>query len=221
MKKKNHKQRNLLHPLIITINLVLLLIMGSALGIGQMGMAAEGDAVPEKEPPIEKVEGPKEEVNMITAQICLFELQKYADPEFEKYKTFMEENFKNKAATKDLVLIGVKRYEKFREDIKASLALQITQQLATAAASEASNAAQYPGIIDCQNKANEYMNEAAKMLQMRAVTTSSIKRASLFVEKYKQINGKLRSLDMDIMRMVSNITAFEQKLPCYLKSCVK
>jgi hypothetical protein len=55
---------------------------------------------------------------------------------------------------------------------------------------------------------------------MRAYTTSSIKKASIFVEKYKQINTKLRALNLDVMKMVTNIKAFDQKLPCYLKTCV-
>jgi aspartate ammonia-lyase len=58
------------------------------------------------------------------------------------------------------------------------------------------------------------------MLEMRAVSSSNLKQATLFVEKYKQINGKLRSLNLDMMKMVNNITTFEQKLPCYLKSCI-
>lgn len=218
MKDKKQNQKNLIHPILITINLVLLLVMGSALGIGRIGLAQEGGDTPAPAP--QKVEGNKNQVNEFSAAICISEIQKYAEPEFENYKQFMEENFKNKAATNDLLDIGLKRYDKFKADIIAYLELQFSQHIATAAQSQATAAAQLPGLAQCQGEAQKYIEDAAKMLQLRAETTSTIKRTSLFVEKYKQINGKLRSLDLDIMKMISNIATFEQKLPCYLKSCV-
>jgi hypothetical protein len=223
MKNPNTKTSlHLFHPMVITINLMLLLFMGTAFGIGNSSLAQDSGSAPANstDTPITSVQGDSATVNTITPEVCVFELTKFADPEFEKYRTFMEDNFKNKSRTSSLLELGIQRYDQFKADIRAKLETLVGQSISVAAASNATNAVQLPGLFSCEAKAQEYLDDASKMLEMRAVTTSSIKKASIFVEKYKQINGKLRSLNLDIMKMVTNITAFEQKLPCYLKTCI-
>lgn len=222
MKQKTQKTaRKILHPLVITINLMLILFLGNAFSIGYVGNAqgttGDGQAAP---PPL-VLEGSKSAVNELLPGVCISELTKFADPEFEKYKTFMEQNFLNKSKTSDLLLVGMKRYEQFKAAIEGELALLIPYQIQTTAANQGTAASQLTPLALCEAKAREYVADAGKMLEMRAVTTSNIKQASLFVEKYKQINTKLGALNLDMMKMVNNIAAFEQKLPCYLKSCIK
>ncbi len=221
--KNDHNKNSLtiFHPMVITINLMLLLFMGTAFGIGNSGLAQETPAPAEaSNTPIQAVEGNLATVNTITPEVCVYELTKFADPEFEKYRTFMEDNFKNKSRTSSLLEAGIQKYEKFKTDIRAKLELLVGEAIKVAAESKGTNSVQLPGLFACEATAQEYIDNASKMLEMRAVATSSIKKASIFVEKYKQINGKLRSLNLDIMKMVTNVTAFEQKLPCYLKSCI-
>ena len=220
--KISQKDRKILHPLVITINLMVIMFLGFTFNLNQTGHATEpsGAGTVLTAPPPLVLEGNKTTVNDLSPSVCVYELTKFADPEFESYKTFMETNFLNKSKTNDLLELGMKRYEKFKADISGMLQLLISSTLSTAAGSGASNAVQLPGLAECEAKASEYINNAGKMLEMRAVSTSNIKQATLFVEKYKQINGKLGSLNMDMMKMVSNIATFEQKLPCYLKSCI-
>ncbi len=217
--KTNTNSKRLLHPVVITINLMLLLFLGNALGTGYVSQADE-TTPPASDTPITVVEGTAANKNAITPQICIYELTKYADPEFESYQTFMEDNFKNKSATSSLLKKGIERYELLKKNIRGQLEILVGSQLAAAAQSGAANAAQFPGLSECEAKAAEYIDNASKLLEMRAYTTSSIKKTSVFVEKYKQINSKLRSLDLDIMKMVINIRTFEEKMPCYLKTCI-
>jgi len=221
MQKQSEKQIGFFHPWVITINLLIIFMVGNAFEVGYYGKAAD------QSPPtntatvdITKVEGDQNQIDTLSSQLCLLELAKYADPEFESYQTFMEENFKNKSSTKSLLDLGIQRYDQFKAAIGAEMDVLIGKQLAVAATSGATSAAQYGPLDDCQAKADEYIANAGKLLQMRAYTTSSIKKASIFTEKYKQINEKLRTLDLDVMKMVLNIRTFEEKLPCYLKKCV-
>jgi uncharacterized membrane protein len=218
---QTNRELHLLHPLVITINLMVLLLMGNALGIGQQTQAADPETTAtQSEATITRVEGAKNDIDTVVDQVCTYEMTKFGDPEFEKYRTFMEDHFKNKSTTSSLMEKGLQRYEQFKTTIRGKLELLLGSQIAMAAQSNSSNMAQLPAISSCEAKAQEYLDQAAQMLQMRAVTTSGIKKASIFVEKYKQINGKLRSLNLDIMKMVVNIRTFEEKLPCYLKSCI-
>lgn len=222
MKKPNNTNSKVFfHPVVITVNLLLLLLLGNAWGIGSTGSAqTTPPAAVEPTSEITQVEGTLTNKDMITAELCIYELTKFADPEFESYKSFMEDNFKNKSATSSLLNLGIQRYDQFKSAIRGKLELQVGEQLRIAGQAGATAAAQFPSLARCESKAAEYIDNASKLLQMRAYATSSIKKTSLFVEKYKQINTKLRSLDLDFMRMVINIRTFEEKLPCYLKSCI-
>lgn len=221
MKQKlPHKDRKILHPLVITINLMLILFLGNAFSIGFVGNAQDTSGNGEAAPPPLKFEGNKAVVNELLPGVCVSEMTKFADPEFENYKTFMEQNFLNKSKTNDLLELGMKRYEKFKADILGKLSTLIPEHINTTAQNQGTAALQLPALALCEAKAREYIENAGQMLEMRAVATSNLKQATLFVEKYKQINGKLGALNMDVMKMVNNITAFEQKLPCYLKSCI-
>lgn len=222
MKNQKTHKKALFHPLVITINLMIILLFGNALGVGFSGVAAETkiDASSESEASRpDLAAAPKDIVDSVTANNCLVELPKFAEPEFEQYKIFMEANFKNKSNTSSLMDLGMQRYGKFKEDIWNKLEVLIGEQLSYAGREKAMNSTQIQGLRNCQDMARNYIDEAAKMLKIRAISTSGIKKASIFVEKYKQLNAKLRSLDLEIMKMVVNLSTFEQKLPCYLKTC--
>lgn len=218
MKDKKKYNLKAIEQLAITISLMLILLVGNSLNYVEVSSAEEPNT-DIANAPIVAVEGSKEEVSKITNIECQTKLAEFADPEFDKYKKFMEDNFQNKSTTSSLMDLAIQRYDKFKTDIRSQLELMIGRQLNVAQASGSSDATQLNGLDNCEKQANDYINNAAKLLQMRAVTTSGIKKASIFVEKYQQVNGKLRDMEQDIMRMVTNISSFQQKLPCYLKTC--
>lgn len=217
MKNKPKINLKAIEQVAITISLMLILLFGNALAVVQVSSA--DDAPNPADAPIVPLEGSKAEVSAITAVECQKTLADFGDPEFVKYTQYMEDNFKNKSNTSSLMGMAMKRYEKFKIDIMAELELLEGRQINFADQSGASLASQLPGLAACENAARDYISNAAKMLQMRAVTTSGIKKALIIVEKYQQINTKLRALDLNFMKMVVSLTAFEQKLPCYLKTC--
>ena len=60
-----------------------------------------------------------------------------------------------------------------------------------------------------------------QVLRKYARSTTSSKTTSQLIEKYKEINGKLSGLNMDMGRMKGYIESFEAKLPCYIEKCVR
>ncbi|MCC7432880.1 hypothetical protein IT412_05165 [Candidatus Peregrinibacteria bacterium] len=215
MDLKENKSR---HNLKITLMLISLMMIGDVWSGFSAGLAVDS---PGSEPIPIKVEGTKPVVDAVTSAKCATDLAAYADPEFENYKTFMENHFKNKSNTASLMDLAMQRYDQFKLNIMQKYQALVGSQLLLAVNSGAGNSAQAEKIVGCESLALDYINNASKILQMRAISTSNIKKTSIFVEKYKQINGKLRVMDQEVMKMVTNMSSFEQKLPCYLKTCVK
>jgi len=202
----------------VTAVLMILLFAGNAFGTVKITAAVDSSGATPTPLPV-PVGDTQQQIDSQVANACVTELTAYADPEFEKYKIFMEDNFKNKSTTSSLLNLGVQRYDQFKTNIADMYQTLVGQQIDLAARSGSSVTDQGVGLNNCNILAFQYVDDASKLLKMRAITTSDIKKASIFVEKYKQINDKLRALNMDVMRMVVNISAFQQKLPCYLKSC--
>ncbi len=203
--------------MIVTLVLMILLVAGNAFGSVRITSA---DPNTDATTPIPVPTGDtKQAVDAQVENACVTQLTAYGDAEFDKYKIFMEDNFKNKSTTSSLLNLGISRYDKFKKDIGVTLKDLTGKQLDLAVTTGSPVASQGVGLSRCDALARQYISDASQMLKMRAITTSNIKKNSIFVEKYKQINGKLRALNLDVLRMVVNISSFQQKLPCYLKSC--
>ncbi len=219
MTHKKPYNSKVFHPLAITVSLIVLLTFGNALGIGHIGTAANDTGTGSNEV-ITPIEGNRDITNLLSSTECQVKLTTWGDPELENYKIYLENTFSNKSNTSSLMKLGMARYDKFKTDVRNQLEVLIGRQIDLASASGASNSAQITGLAACEQIARDYIDNAGKLLQMRAITTSGIKKASIFVEKYQQINTKLRVLSQDFMKMTANFTGFEAKLPCFLKTCV-
>ena len=216
MKKDQKQIGNLaLKNLSITLTLLVIFMVGGSFDWTKTGYAEDSGSKTSVEIPKDD----KAAANKIGSAICEIEMTKYGDAELAKYTTFMEDNFKNKSSTASLMDLAMQRYDQFKSMISLKYNELVGVQLDVGSEGGATNGSQAAGIIRCNALANKYIQDAGNMLKLRATSTSNLKKASLFVEKYQQINGKLRSLNLDVMRMVVNISSFEQKLPCYLKSC--
>jgi hypothetical protein len=106
----------------------------------------------------------------------------------------------------------------FKSDIDAKVQIYLSPPYINAEGSTLDE--QNRTINSCVVLASQYKTDAARLLSMRAVSTSGIKKASVFVEKYKQINDQLRALNLEVLKMAVNLASFEQKMPCYLVKCV-
>lgn len=213
----------------ITLVLITLLALGNAwefTGVSAEPAPTAGGTTPAVAPVASPVPAgaPATYANIKMAEICRQGITEYGDAEFVRYTQFMEDHFKNKSSTASLMLAAIRRYDQFKADITRKYDDLVAQQLGQATNFPDKNItvmSQAESIIPCQTKAQQYIIDANKLLEMRAVTTSNIKQSSIFVEKYKQINTKLQALNIDFLKMTQNINAFDKKLPCYVKLCVQ
>jgi len=149
---------------------------------------------------------------------CSSDIDVFATKEFDKYKIWMEQNFSNKSSTSSLLGLGQQRYREFADTLQNKYQSILKIQIGT---SNVSVVDQGQAFVACQNKVNDYIAQAADLLKLRVESTSAIKRTLIFVEKYKEINSKLRALNLDVLKLSVNLQSFNQKLPCYLSQCVK
>ena len=118
------------YPLVITAVLMILFFVGNSFGAIDTTGAVESSDTTGKIPV--PVADSKKAIDAKVASGCLTALTAYADPEFEKYKIFMENNFKNKSSTSSLLDLGVKRYDLFKADITLKYQDLVGEQLSLA-----------------------------------------------------------------------------------------
>ncbi|MBD3270860.1 hypothetical protein GF376_05030 [Candidatus Peregrinibacteria bacterium] len=212
MKQKN-KFKVKVHPLIITLNLVIILIFGNAIGIN-------GEQIAFAEPEELVVTDPQTGIEYYSGEEnpCQKELPKYAEKRLADFQEYLEIHFANKSSTSSLLDEAIIAYEEFKNDIYVQL--QKYQQPPYINTRDAELIKQGRILFACQQNAEEYIEKASTMLQMRAETTSQIKRSTAFLEKYKQINSKMRDLNLNALKFSVHLTTFDQKLPCYLANCI-
>jgi hypothetical protein len=200
-------------------NLALTIVFSLILMIGFTGHFQFSEA---QQPPADSgQEGEQEETTEgASAEAetkCITDLQAFGEKEMVKYRQFMEEHFANKNSTTSLLDTGIDRYTQLENDFRSKYQEIFQEQVGN---SGARNYLQGQYFSACQQVLDDYLAEGRKLIEMRATTTSTIKKTSVFVEKYKQINAKLREMNLEVLRMSVNISTFEQKLPCYLKNCI-
>ncbi len=203
-------KNKILHPAIITVNLALLLMLGFGFSMQDNGpaVAAEND---------QAIVGENEIVEVPDENPCIQGLKQYNELRFKQYQDWMEEHFRSKAGTSELLETAVAQYNQYKIDID----LERDKFAKPPYVSTGSDVFSQSKILStCNNMAEEFKIDAAQLLELRAATMSEIKEASAYLEKYKQINAKMKVLNLRVLKMITNITTFEQKLPCYLTKCV-
>jgi hypothetical protein len=154
---------------------------------------------------------PQEQVNVI----CQVEMQKFADVQMGNFRAFITTNFQNKSGTSSLLETAVGRYREMRTALYNKYftyfphqgALLLTEGLE-------------PGA--CEQIVQDTLTLARRELKMRAVQTSAVKKATALIDKYKEINDGLGTLNLTFLNMKAYLDTFNAKLPCYIsKACNK
>ncbi len=147
---------------------------------------------------------------------CEPQMSIYAAKELEDYRNFLEINFQNKSSTASLLDTALAKYREVRTELTAAYAgyypHQGSYQLTTGLQS-----------FPCWKIVEDTLEDAKILLRHHALQTSSVKKTTALLEKYKQINNELQAMNQQMNNMKAALDAFAQKLPCYLEkgSCVK
>lgn len=147
--------------------------------------------------------------------VCQTEMGKFLEQEFDKYRQFIETHFQNKSSTSSLLENAFLRYREFRTTLMKqystyhpqSGALQLTEGIESGA---------------CLQQIENTLQQARLLLENRARSSSAVKKATALIDKYQELNSKLRILTQNFLRFKASLDTFAAKLPCYInKSCNK
>jgi len=150
----------------------------------------------------------------ISANNCLQTLMPKFDSETLLFMQFLDQTFQNKSSTSSLVNIAIIRYREYKSVINGLMA---TVSVADSDANMVeTNEENFKSYDLCQKYANSYIHSAKEIMIKRIKTTSSQKKATIFVEKYKSINDGLRKLHFSLSEMYSYFMTFKNKLPGFI-----
>lgn len=192
----------------LTVILAVVLFFGNSL---QM-IYAQPAATPSGAPEPEGLEGQSpEEINVV----CQIEMEDFMFDQFQEYQDWMDEHFQNKSSTSSLLDAAFSRYREFRDTAMNKYFTYFPQQGASQLTEGFEKGA-------CLKVVEDKLQEARTVLQMKANSTSAVKKTTALITKYQEINEKLRLLNETFLHMKGYLDIFADKLPCYIaKGCNK
>lgn len=140
------------------------------------------------------------------------------DIELKEFFEFLETNFQNKSSNSSLTNIAIARFRDYKRNLNNYFA-ELNPAYGAEQSTETYKAAN-ANYLTCSKIKDEYFELAKKMLIDHVKTTSAEKKASLMLEKYQAINGKLRDLNVEIAQLYGYFMAFKEKLPGFLQQCI-
>jgi len=172
--------------------------------------AAEEPAEPTAESP-----EPAEQVDPYSDELeeCRVQMRKYLPTKQEELMTYLEEEFEGEGPNSGKVNEAIDKYMLIRDEIWQQFLLY------SGARAEDDLLTLTARAPNCYNLVEENYVGLEQALKKYVISTSSSKVTSQLVDKYKEINGELSGLNMDIGKMKGYIDAFESRFPCFIKKC--
>ncbi len=201
-KIKNKKK--IFHPSVITLLLVTVMIFGNSTDFlyAQQGVT---------EPAESGTELNKEQVNVR----CEEEMTPFTNEKMAEYREWMDQHFQNKSSTTSLLTKGIGRYKQLRTTLYNELYFYMPQQNALILTEGLEGPA-------CRRIVEKALAEAKREIDSRARSTSAVKKSTVLLTKYQEINDKIEKLTSDYLQMKAYLDTFAAKLPCYInRSCNK
>lgn len=198
----NLKQKFAFNPLTWMLAMAIVFFFGNATGYLQESGQPES--------------APQESVNTQDINIvCQDEFKKFTDERMKEYREWLERHFQNKSSTSSLLTDGIGRYEELRKTLMDKSYTYVPHQ----------NALQLTEGLEqstCRKIAEDALKDAKQLLESKSRTTSAVKRSTILLNKYQEMNDKLSKLAKDFLQMKAYLDTFAAKLPCYIKrSCNK
>lgn len=204
----NSQKRKLkFQPLTLTIALAVIFFVGASF-VTIQAQPAPGYGVQTTPPPADATDEQLE-------NLCQDELGEFLKMELASYRAFIETNFQNKSGTSSLLDNAFIRYREMRTAAMNKYATYFPQQ----GASQLTEGFQPDA---CMKLVEEYLENARRLLETRARSSSAVKKTTALTTKYQDINTQLRTLNQSFITMKAYLDTFAAKLPCYVrKSCNK
>ncbi|GEM_PF-4890478 len=145
-------------------------------------------------------------------QVCKYEIRAYIEAELPKFRDFIDQHFQNKSSTKSLLDIAFAKYGEFRQKLINKLSLYYPP-----AGSNVVMVGSAPS--ECFSLVQQAESDAQSFIVRKVEVTSSVKKVTAIMDKYKQINQKLALLNQTFLNVKNLMDKFAKKLPCYIKDC--
>lgn len=143
-------------------------------------------------------------------EFCQADMKQFLEFEEPRYGEWMESHFNNKSSTTSLLDDAFARYTDFR----ASLYDRYNNYFPYQGALQLSEGLE---LGECRSIMEKALSRARNTLEQKAITTSTVKKTTALLQKYQEINGKLRNLYQTFITMKKYLDTFADKLPCYIQ----
>lgn len=202
---KTKNKKKFFHPSIITFVLVIVMILGNS---SDFLYAQQPETVTE---PAETELTEEEQVNVR----CEVEMTTFTNERMAEFRDWMEKHFQNKSSTTSLLTDGMGRYKQLRTTLYNELYFYAPQQNALLLTEGVEGTA-------CRKIVEKALAEAKREIDSRARSTSAVKKSTVLLTKYQEMNDKMAKLTRDFLQMKAYLDTFAAKLPCYInRSCNK
>ncbi len=226
MKLKTPHLRSIFHAMLITLTVALLVVEAQLVfGGGFLRVFAQnpGGGAPAAGEPAPAPAGAEadpgapapttaDEATLAEQQQCLTFMRPTMESKRKEFAEFINEHFKSKDPTSDLIPVAVERLRQYRDEVRAEIKKfgPVANRNATVVAAE--NGA-------CIAAANKEFKMVKELLQNHIQENSYAKKSTRLLDKYKEINSQLDAMNFDVAQMFANFSIFSQKLPCYTREC--
>ncbi len=201
---KTKVKKRFFHPSVITLLLVIVMILGNSTDF----LYAQQPGTPTEPAQADLTE---EQVNVR----CEAEMTTFTNEKMAEYRQWMEQHFQNKSSTTSLLTDGMARYKQLRTTLYNELYFYAPQQNALLLTEGVEGTA-------CRKIVEKALAEAKRAIDSRARSTSAVKKSTVLLTKYQELNDKMAKLTRDYLQMKAYLDTFAAKLPCYInRSCNK
>jgi len=129
---------------------------------------------------------------------------------------FLDVHFASKENNSSLVEAAITGYREFKR-----LAQRELSKFEISSSGLVYTETEFQNYDLCLNLTDKYIQDAKSMLKQKILTSGRVKQSTVLLEKYKAINKRLGEMNMLVAKIVASYETFYNKLPGYLRDCVK
>lgn len=144
---------------------------------------------------------------------CTLEMKPFIKTEGEKFRTYLQEHFKNKSKNSSLLDLALKRFDLYKQSLWKK-AKGYYPQAGLSVFSESSDT------LQCIQLINNEISLSEQVLRQYFLETSDIKTTSTLMTKLENINKKLDNLNRQIIQMLGKWETLKDRIPCFTGSCI-
>lgn len=143
------------------------------------------------------------------------QLMTFANEEKVKFNEFIESHFLNKEQNSELIETAFAKYHEIEDKIFEKQNLVFAKMEATGCTKQEI----FTAFLECQDAASDLLNRMYANLKDHIKSTANVKRTTILLNKYKEINGKLRDLNEKMTETYGYYLTFSKKFQGYVPKC--